>query len=64
MKGEILSRTDLLILSEIAAVLFVSIFIGAIFWVLRPGSGTTYDKLARLPLDDAPSPTAPDAGAL
>jgi cbb3-type cytochrome oxidase subunit 3 len=38
MKSEILSRTDLLWLPELSLVLFVLVFVGALFWIFRPGS--------------------------
>jgi cbb3-type cytochrome oxidase subunit 3 len=52
MKSEILSRTDLLWLPELSLVLFVLVFVGALFWIFRPGSAAAYERRARLPLVD------------
>lgn len=52
MKSEILSRTDLLLLPELSLVLFVLVFVGAVFWIFRPGSAAAYERRAQLPLDD------------
>ena len=36
----------------IASVLFTIFFIGVLIFIFRPGSTETYEKLARLPLED------------
>jgi cbb3-type cytochrome oxidase subunit 3 len=36
----------------IALVLFLSLFIGMLLWVFRPGSRSQYKERARMPLDD------------
>ena len=55
MKSFALSRTDLLVLPEIALVLFLMVFVGALIWIFRPGSKNTYDRRSLLPLtDDTP----------
>jgi cbb3-type cytochrome oxidase subunit 3 len=36
----------------IATVLFGLFFLGVLIFIFRPGSGETYEKLARLPLED------------
>lgn len=52
MKSEILSRTDLLFLPELSLLLFVLVFVGAVFWVFRPGSSAIYERRAQLPLGE------------
>ena len=52
MKAEILSATDLTILPEISVLIFVGVFLGAIYRAYRPSAKTAYDHLARLALDD------------
>jgi len=52
MKTLILSRTDLLFLPELALVIFVSVFIGALWLVLRPGAKAAYARHASMALDD------------
>ncbi|MEX1362850.1 MAG: cbb3-type cytochrome c oxidase subunit 3 [Nannocystaceae bacterium] len=52
MKHEILSRTDLLFLPELSLLVFLAIFVGAIVWILRPGSTAEYARRAQLPLVD------------
>lgn len=34
--------------------IFLALFIGVLVWVFRPGSKRTYQRRARLPLDDSP----------
>ncbi|MBK6918162.1 MAG: hypothetical protein IPH07_12240 [Deltaproteobacteria bacterium] len=51
MKSEILSRTELLFLPEIALVLFVAVFVGALYLVLRPGAKQAYANQRFLALD-------------
>jgi len=36
----------------IAEFLFLSIFIGCIFWVFRKGSKKIYEKISQLPLEE------------
>ena len=52
MKGDILSRTDLLFLPDLTVILFTAIFLRALFWIYRPGSKSSYDARSRMPLDD------------
>lgn len=52
MKAEILSATDLTILPEISVLIFVGVFLGAIYRAYRPSAKTAYDHLARLAIDD------------
>ena len=53
MKADILSRTDLLFLPEIALFLFGAVFVIALVRVLRPGAVSHYEPYTRMPLDDA-----------
>lgn len=53
MKALILTRTDLLFLPELALVIFVSVFAGALWLVLRPGAKAAYARHAGMALDDA-----------
>lgn len=52
MKSLILSRTDLLFLPEIALVIFVAIFVGALVLVLRPGAKQAYSRFRFMALDE------------
>lgn len=52
MNAATLSQTPLIIFPLFAFVLFSSIFVGAIFWVFRPGSRALYDARSRMVLDD------------
>ena len=52
MKAEILSQTDQLVFPLVAAVLFVTIFVVAVWRVLRPGAREVGDKRAALVFDD------------
>ncbi len=51
MKAEVLSRTDLLFLPEIALVVFMAVFVGALWLVLRPGAKQAYARHGLIPLD-------------
>jgi cbb3-type cytochrome oxidase subunit 3 len=52
MKSDILTLSEYAFLADIAIVIFVSVFLGAIFWIFRPGAKRTYDALSQMPLDD------------
>jgi cytochrome c oxidase cbb3-type subunit 4 len=39
----------------LVTILFVTIFLGTLVWIFRPGSKRFYDERARLPLEDDPS---------
>ena len=52
MKADILSQTDVMVFPLIAVVLFVGIFIAALFWVYRPGGKAVYQRYQELPFDD------------
>ncbi|MBX7078897.1 MAG: cbb3-type cytochrome c oxidase subunit 3 [Nannocystaceae bacterium] len=55
MKAEVLSRTDLLFLPEIALVVFMAVFVGALWLVLRPGAKQAYARHGFIPLDNEPN---------
>ena len=52
MKAEIASLSELAFLGEISTVIFVAVFLGALYWVFRPGAKQAYAACARIPLDD------------
>ena len=61
MKAEILSQTDQLVFPLVAAVLFVTIFVVAVWRVLRPGARQIGAERAALVFDDgglSPAATA------
>jgi cbb3-type cytochrome oxidase subunit 3 len=58
MKGDILSLSQYAWLAEIAVIMFVSIFLGALYLVLRPGAKQHYEARGAMPLDDA-NPVTP-----
>jgi cbb3-type cytochrome oxidase subunit 3 len=49
---EALTHFPLPALTCIGLVLFISVFVGAVFWVYRPGSRAFYEALERTPLQD------------
>lgn len=53
MKSMIISRTDLLFLPEVAFDIFVAIFVGALWLVLRPGAKAAYARHASMALDES-----------
>lgn len=52
MKSDILSLSEFAYLAEISTVIFMGVFLGAIYWMFRPGSKTAYAARAQMPLDD------------
>lgn len=60
MKADILSLTEFAFLAQISTLIFVGVFIGALYWVLRPGAKQTYESRARMPLDDVNPLESPD----
>jgi cbb3-type cytochrome oxidase subunit 3 len=52
MKADILSLSEFAYLAEISTVIFMAVFLGALYWMFRPGSKEFYAKQAQLPLDD------------
>jgi cbb3-type cytochrome oxidase subunit 3 len=53
---DILAFSDQAWLGSVAMVIFVSVFLGALIWMFRPGSKQAYAARSQLPLsDDSPS---------
>ena len=52
MKSEILSLSEYAYLAEISIVIFMAVFLGAIYWMFRPGAKAAYAARAQMPLDD------------
>ena len=52
MKSDLISRTELLVLPEITLILFCLLFLGAVFWIFRPGAREAYAERSLMPLDD------------
>jgi len=52
MKSDVLSLTDFTFLAEISTVIFVSVFLGALYWIFRPGAKAAYAARSLMPLDD------------
>ncbi|NVB40601.1 cbb3-type cytochrome c oxidase subunit 3 [Pseudenhygromyxa sp. WMMC2535] len=52
MKNDILSLSEYAYLAEISIVIFVSVFLGALYRILRPGAREAYEAMASMPLDD------------
>lgn len=52
MKGEVLSRTDLLFMPEISLVLFMVVFAAALIWIYRPGSAQFYRQRSTMVFDE------------
>lgn len=52
MKADVLALTELTFLAQISMFIFMSVFVGALVMVLRPGAKKHYAELANLPLDD------------
>lgn len=51
MIQRVLAHYTLPLLSGFGLLLFLGVFIGAIFWVFRKGSGKFYSDLSALPLE-------------
>lgn len=51
MKNEFLSHFSMIEIPLIAEFIFLSIFIGCIFWVFRKGSKKLYQDISKLPLE-------------
>ena len=50
MKQIVLAGFDWTILTNIALVLFLSLFVGMLFWVFRKDSNNIYQEAANMPL--------------
>ncbi len=53
MKSDILATSDWAFLGSISVLLFVGIFLFALYRVLRPGAAAYYEPFRSMPLDDA-----------
>lgn len=51
MMREVLSQFPFTTLVLTGQLIFFSIFVGALFWVFRPGSKRTYQHLENLPFE-------------
>lgn len=58
MKAELLSSTASTLLPEISVVLFVSVFLIALYRAYRPSAKAHYQRVASIVLDDAPLATS------
>lgn len=52
MKSDILHLSEFAYLAEISLLIFVAVFLGAIYWMFRPGAKQAYAAWAQMPLDD------------
>jgi cbb3-type cytochrome oxidase subunit 3 len=52
MKADILALSEFAFLAQISIVIFMSVFLGAIYWIFRPGATQTYAARSQMPLDD------------
>lgn len=55
MKSQVFKNFDLTILPTIGMILFLTIFIGMIFWIYRKDSKDIYKELSQMPLDEGKS---------
>ena len=60
---DLMSNAGLSGYAEVALILFLGAFLGIAWWVFRPSARLRWQADARLPLDDAPPPSSPSAGA-
>lgn len=52
MKADVLSLSEFAYLGQISIVIFMGVFLGAIYWMFRPGAARAYAACAQMPLDD------------
>jgi len=52
MLSQVMGGANLTIWAEAALVIFMAIFVGAVFWVMAPSRQEELDAAAQLPLDD------------
>lgn len=52
MKSDILATSDWAFLGTISVVLFMGVFLFALYRVLRPGAAAYYEPFRQMPLDD------------
>jgi len=56
MHRNVLTHFPWMSLALLGQLLFLSLFLGALAWVFRKGSGNFYERLARLPIDEGGRP--------
>ncbi len=49
---DVLALSDFAWLGSVAIVIFVTVFVGALIWMFRPGSKQAYAVRSRMPLTD------------
>lgn len=52
MKSDFLASYGLVFLNCIALLLFVAVFVGALWWIFKPSNKKLFDYLKKLPFDD------------
>ncbi len=52
MKSLVLSQWDLPLLPTIALLIFISLFVGVLWWVTREKNKSTYEEIKFLPLKE------------
>lgn len=52
MKAEVLANFQWMYLPVFALILFLALFIGVIFWILRRDSKQVYSEASQLPLNE------------
>jgi cbb3-type cytochrome oxidase subunit 3 len=52
MMSEALSRFPMVWLSCVGLLLFLGVFIGAVLWATRKGSGAIYERMGAIPLEE------------
>lgn len=52
MKADVLSLSEFAYLGQISLLIFLGVFLGALYRVLRPGAKQAYAELESLPLAD------------
>ena len=52
MKADVLSLSEFAYLAQISIVIFMGVFLGAIYWIFRPGAKQAYAARSQMPLDD------------
>lgn len=60
MKSDVLVLTEFAYLAQISTLMFVGVFLAALYWIFRPGAKRTYDARSRMPLDDVNPVESPD----
>jgi len=51
-KSDVLANTEWILLPQISVVLFVAVFLFALYRVFRPGAAAYYEPFRSMPLDD------------